>query len=124
MYSDTNHKRTNTINILSINSGIRTFMLNANYVDEDPSLPVSYTMSTGKLLPTFRKSVLPPSSGSNLLLLSMALQLLVQSFDLLNHFFPSSFFLDKGPPIWHFQPLYNFFNIILPAYLWSSRWPL
>ena len=50
--------------------------------------------------------------------------ILVQSFGLLNHFFPSSSILDKGLPIWHVQPLYLFFNIILPAYLWSSRWPL
>ena len=54
------------------------------------------------------------------LLLSTALQLLVQSFGLLNHFFPSSSILDQGLPIWQFQPLY----IILPAYLWSSCWPL
>ena len=59
-----------------------------------------------------------------LLLRSTALQLLVQKFGLLNHFFPSSSILDKGLPIWHFQPLYIFFNIILPAYPWSSRWPL
>ena len=59
-----------------------------------------------------------------LVLLSTALQLLVQSFGLLNHFFLSTSILDKGLPIWHFQPLYTFFNIILPAYRWSSRWPL
>ena len=61
-----------------------------------------------------------------LLLLSTALQLLVQSFGLLNHFhfLPSSSILDKGLPIWHFQLLYILFNIILPAYLWSSCWLL
>jgi len=37
-----------------------------------------------------------------LLLLCTALQLLVQSFGLLNHFLPSSPILDKGLPIWHF----------------------
>ena len=35
------------------------------------------------------------------LLLSTALQLLVQSCDLLNHFLPFPI-LDKGLPIWHF----------------------
>ena len=58
------------------------------------------------------------------LLLSTVLQLLVQSFVLLNQFFASSSTLDKSLPIWHFQLLYIFFNIILPAYLWSSLWPL
>jgi len=37
-----------------------------------------------------------------LLFLSSALQLLVQSFGLLNHFLPSSPILDKGLPILHF----------------------
>ena len=36
------------------------------------------------------------------LLISEALQLLMQSFGLLNHFLPSSSILDKGLPIWHF----------------------
>ena len=36
------------------------------------------------------------------LLLSTALQPLVQSFGLLNHLLPSSPILDKGLPIWHF----------------------
>ena len=36
---------------------------------------------------------------------------------------PSSSILDKGLPIWHFQLLYIFSNITLPAYLWSSYWP-
>jgi hypothetical protein len=34
--------------------------------------------------------------------LSTALQLLVRSFGLLNHFLPSSPILDKGLPIWLF----------------------
>ena len=58
-----------------------------------------------------------------LLLLITALQLLVQSFGLLNHFLPTSPILEKGLPIWHFWSFF-FFNIILPAYLWSSCWPL
>ena len=37
-----------------------------------------------------------------LLFLSTSLQLLVQSFGLLNHFLPSSPILDKGLPILHF----------------------
>jgi hypothetical protein len=37
-----------------------------------------------------------------LLLLLTALQLLMQSFDLLGQFLPSSSILDKGSPIWHF----------------------
>jgi hypothetical protein len=37
-----------------------------------------------------------------LLFLSTTLQLLVQSFDLLNHFLPSSPILDNGLPTWHF----------------------
>ena len=50
------------------------------------------------------------------LLLSTALQLSVlQSFGLLNHLLPPSSILDKGLPIWHFWPLYIFFNIILTA---------
>jgi len=36
------------------------------------------------------------------LLISTALQLLVQSFGIFNHFLPSSSILDKGLPIWHF----------------------
>jgi hypothetical protein len=47
----------------------------------------------------------------------MALQLFMQSFGLLNQFLPSFSILDKGLPIWHFQLLYIFSNIILPAYL-------
>ena len=62
------------------------------------------------------------SQNTTSLLLSTALQLLVQSFVLLNHLLPSSSILYKGLPIWHFQLLYIFFNIILPAYLCSSRW--
>ena len=37
-----------------------------------------------------------------LLLLSKALQLLVQSFGLPKQFLPSSSILDKGLPVWHF----------------------
>ena len=58
-----------------------------------------------------------------LLLLIMVLQLFMQNFGLLNQFLPSSSILDKGLPIWHFQLLYIFSNIILPPYLWSSYWP-
>ena len=44
----------------------------------------------------------PVKSTINLLLFSTALQLLVQSFGLSNHFLPSSSILDKSLPIWHF----------------------
>jgi len=56
-------------------------------------------------------------------LLILALQLFMQNFGLLNQFLPPSSILDKGLPIWHFWLLYIFYNIILPAYLWSSYWP-
>jgi hypothetical protein len=59
----------------------------------------------------------------------VALQLSMQSFGLLSQFLPYSSILDKGLPIWHFQLLYIFSNIILLlAFLkWVSRsilpWP-
>jgi hypothetical protein len=37
-----------------------------------------------------------------ILIIITAQQHLVQSFDLLNQFLPSSSMLDKGPPIWYF----------------------
>ena len=82
-------------------------------------------MSPGHKAKAYWHSIptVPTTISRFLLLLSMALQFLVQSFSLLNHFLPSSSILDKGLPIWHFQPLYIFFNIVLPAYLWSSCWP-
>jgi hypothetical protein len=45
---------------------------------------------------------MPTNGYLLLLLLLMVLQLLMQSFGLLNQFLPSSSILDKGSPIWHF----------------------
>jgi hypothetical protein len=39
---------------------------------------------------------------NGIIILIMALQLVVQSFGLLNQFLPSSSILDKGLLIWHF----------------------
>ena len=62
------------------------------------------------LLTTWKLSASSSSSllQSHLLLLSTALQLLVQSFDLLNHILLSSSILDKGLPIWHFDLCISF----------------
>ena len=57
-----------------------------------------------------------------IIIIIIALQLFMQSFDLLNQFLPSSSIPDKGLPIWHFWLLYIFSNIIFPACLWSSYW--
>jgi hypothetical protein len=37
-----------------------------------------------------------------IIIIITAVQLSMQSFDLLNQFLPSSSILDNGPPIWHF----------------------
>ena len=58
-------------------------------------------------------------SSKLLLLLSTALQLLMQSFGLPNHFIPSSSLLDKGLPIWHFY-LLTYSMVQSPS--WEANW--